>query len=59
VRFGFEELDLESIVSIYEPENTASGAVMRRLGFVFAGETTHPTRGVHLHVMSLARDTSA
>lgn len=55
IRYGFEELGLESIVSIYEPENVASGAVMRRLGFTLAREATHPERGVGLHVMSLSK----
>jgi RimJ/RimL family protein N-acetyltransferase len=57
VRHGFEELGLGSIVSIYEPDNVASGSVMRRLGFALERETTHPTHGVRLHVMSLARST--
>jgi RimJ/RimL family protein N-acetyltransferase len=56
VRYGFEQLGLGSIVSIYEPDNIASGAVMRRLGFTLERETTHPAHGVGLHVMSLARD---
>lgn len=56
VRFGFEEVNLESIVSIYEPENIASGVVMRRLGFTLEQEITHPTRRVGLHVMSLSRE---
>ena len=56
VRYGFGELGLESIVSIYEPENIASGAVMRRLGFTLEREARHPTQGVRLHVMSLSRD---
>jgi RimJ/RimL family protein N-acetyltransferase len=56
VRYGFDGLGLPSIVSIYEPENVASGAVMRRLGFALERETTHPTLGVHLHVMSLTND---
>lgn len=56
VRYGFEELGLESIVSIYEPENLASGAVMRRLGFTLEREATHPTLGVRLHVTSLSRN---
>jgi len=56
VHHGFDALGLESIVSIYEPENTASGAVMRRLGFTLERETVHPTRKVRLHVMSLPRD---
>lgn len=55
VRYGFEELRLESIVSIYEPENLASGSVLKRLGFTLEREATHPTLGVHLHVMSLSR----
>lgn len=53
VDYGFETLGLESIVSIYEPENRASGAVMRRLGFTLERETLHPERRVNLHVMAL------
>lgn len=34
LEFGFTTGGLERIVSIYEPENTASGRVMERLGFV-------------------------
>ena len=55
VRYGFEELGLAEIVSIYEPDNIASGAVMRRLGFTLEHVTSHPTRGVPLHVMALAQ----
>lgn len=55
IRYGFEELGLESIVSIYEPENTASGAVMQRLGFTLELEIRHPARGVGLHVMALSK----
>jgi len=54
IRYGFEELGLESIVSIYEPENAASGSVMRRLGFTLERETRHPALGVGLHVMALS-----
>jgi hypothetical protein len=42
-------------VSIYEPHNAASAAVMRQLGFTLERETTHPAGGVPLHVTSLAR----
>lgn len=56
VRYGFEELDLDRIVSIYEPENVASGAVMRRLGFVSDRVTEQPDRAIVVHVMALARD---
>ncbi|MEO7573267.1 MAG: GNAT family N-acetyltransferase, partial [Acidimicrobiales bacterium] len=55
VRHGFEELGLAEIVSIYEPDNTASGSVMRRLGFALDHITTHPTLGVPLHVMALTQ----
>ena len=57
VQHGFERHALAEIVSIYDPENTASGAVMRRLGFEVGQETVHPTNGVRLHVMKLARST--
>ena len=55
VAYGFDRLALDAIVSIYEPANAASGAVMRRLGFTLDRETTHPTHGVQLHGMSLSR----
>lgn len=56
IDYGFDVLRLDKIVSIYEPENAASGAVMRRLGFRLDRETTHPTHGVCLHVMSLSME---
>lgn len=56
IHFGFETLQLDAIVSICQPENIASIAVMRRLGFTLKRETLHPTRGIDLHVMSLSRD---
>lgn len=52
VSFGFEQLGLDRLVSIYEPANVASGAVMRRLGFALELETIHPVHAVPLHVMS-------
>jgi len=55
VEYGFTELNLEEVVSIYEPENIASGSVMKRLGFSLSRTTTHPALGVELHVMSLTR----
>jgi RimJ/RimL family protein N-acetyltransferase len=59
VRFGFEERKLESIVSIYEPDNEASGRVMTKLGFTLQRETTHPAYGVPLHVMVRERSSWA
>ena len=40
VEFGFTAGDLERIVSIYEPENAASGRVMDHLGFTHCLTTT-------------------
>lgn len=51
VRYGFEVLGLDEIVSIYEPDNVASRAVMDRLGFVPERDTVHPELGVPLRVM--------
>ncbi len=56
VRHGFDALSLDSLVSIYEPDNIASGVVMQRLGFAFVREATHPTYNVSVHVMALSRD---
>lgn len=55
VRYGFDVLGLDSIVSIYEPENQASGAVMARLGFQLDRVATSPAHGVDLHVLALTR----
>jgi RimJ/RimL family protein N-acetyltransferase len=56
VDYGFSALDLDKIVSIYEPENDASGRVMKRLGFTLDRTTKHPRFGVECLVMSLTRD---
>ncbi len=54
VEFGFTGGGLERIVSIYEPENVASGRVMERLGFGPWLRTTGP-RGEVVVVMELTR----
>jgi RimJ/RimL family protein N-acetyltransferase len=54
LRWGFTEAALERIVSIYEPENAASGYVMERLGFTHLTTTTTP-RGETVHVTELTR----
>jgi RimJ/RimL family protein N-acetyltransferase len=51
VRYGFDVLGLDEIVSIYEPDNVASRAVMDRLGFTFERDTVDPERGIPLRVM--------
>lgn len=56
LQHGFEKLGLDRILSIYEPDNTASGAVMQRLGLSPDRETTHPVHGVRLVVSSLSRN---
>ena len=53
LRFGFDVLDLPEIVSIYEPDNTASGRVMERIGMHLDRDTTHPGLGVPLRVYRL------
>ena len=39
VRFGFEKLGLERIISIIRPENAASRQVAEKAGLTFRGET--------------------
>jgi RimJ/RimL family protein N-acetyltransferase len=54
LEFGFATAGLDRIVSIYEPENAASGRVMERLGFTPCLRTVGP-RGEAVVVMELAR----
>jgi RimJ/RimL family protein N-acetyltransferase len=54
VEFGFTAGGLERIVSIFEPENVASGRVMEHLGFTHS-LTTSGQRGEELVVTELAR----
>jgi RimJ/RimL family protein N-acetyltransferase len=56
LRWGFERLDTDRIVSIFEPANVASGRVMAKLGFELKRVTVHPTRRIPLHVTVLTRD---
>jgi RimJ/RimL family protein N-acetyltransferase len=53
--FGFTTGGLERIVSIYEPENVASGRVMEHLGFS-PWRTTMGPRGNEVVVMELTRE---
>lgn len=46
---------LDEVVSIYQPENEASGRVMQRLGMRVERDTRHPVLGVALRVCRLAR----
>ncbi len=55
VDFGFTQGGLTRIVSIYEPENVASGRVMARLGFTHCVTTQGP-RGEEVAVMELRKE---
>jgi len=55
VDWGFTVGGLHRIVSIYEPENLASGRVMEHLGFVPYLTTSHPDRDVVVVVTELTR----
>jgi RimJ/RimL family protein N-acetyltransferase len=52
--WGFTDLGLDTVISIFEPDNVASGRVMDRLGFDAGVATTHPERGTPIVVRSLA-----
>jgi RimJ/RimL family protein N-acetyltransferase len=53
VDWGFTDGGLRRIVSIYEPENVASGKVMGHLGFRPFLTTTDPLRGMSVIVTEL------
>jgi RimJ/RimL family protein N-acetyltransferase len=54
--YGFRQMNLAEILSIYEPENVASGRVMQRIGMRFDRETVHPyfARPLYIYSVSLA-----
>ena len=54
VRYGFDELGLDRLVSIYDPRNVASGRVMDHLGFTLE-RITADSNGTTLHVRELQR----
>ncbi len=54
---GFSALALDRVVSIFQPDNVASGAVMARLGLMFDRHTVHPVSGVELEVRAISRET--
>jgi len=55
VDWGFSEGGLDRLVSIYEPENVASGRVMAHLGFTHWRTTSSTPRGETVDVMDLTR----
>jgi RimJ/RimL family protein N-acetyltransferase len=56
VEWGFTEGGLDRIVSIFEPENSASGKVMDHLGFTLERITSGTPGGEMVHVMELSRE---
>jgi RimJ/RimL family protein N-acetyltransferase len=54
--FGFEQCDLDRVVSIYQPDNVASGRIMRKLGMRLADETIDPTCQRPVHVLAITAD---
>ena len=56
LRFGFEGLGLERILSIAWPENLASLHVMEKLGPRPDHDTTHPKSGVKLRIHAITRE---
>ncbi|MGH2545438.1 MAG: GNAT family N-acetyltransferase [Actinomycetota bacterium] len=46
LRFGFERLGMDRIISLYHPDNTASLRVMEKLGMTYGGNrATNGTKG--------------
>jgi RimJ/RimL family protein N-acetyltransferase len=53
--YGFDVLELQSVVSIYEPDNFASGRVMQHLAMQFDRNTVDPARDLPLRVYRLSK----
>jgi RimJ/RimL family protein N-acetyltransferase len=57
LEWGFSTLELDEIISIFEPANVASGKVMDHLGFGIGREMMDPARDLPVLVRTLsARD---
>lgn len=54
--YGFDTIGFDQVVSIYEPDNVASGRVMERIGMTPDRDTVHPELGVALRVYRLTAD---
>jgi RimJ/RimL family protein N-acetyltransferase len=52
---GFDELGLQEIISIVDPENAASMAVTRKLGMTLRDSRVNPQTGLPIEVMSIRR----
>lgn len=56
LRFGFEEINLDRIVSVCHVDNHASENVMRKLGMTRDRETTVPAHGQPIRVLAITAD---
>jgi RimJ/RimL family protein N-acetyltransferase len=54
--YGFEELALPEIASIYEPDNIASGRIMEKIGMRFDHDTVHPSLDRPLRIYRLSNE---
>lgn len=55
LEYAFDRVGLDRVISIYDPENVASGRVMAKLGMRPWRRTTDPARGNVLAVYELTR----
>lgn len=53
LHYAFGTLQFDQVVSIYQPENLASGRVMARIGMSVDRDTVHPELGFPLRVYRL------
>jgi len=53
--YGFDELALPAILSIYEPDNVASGRVMEKIGMQVERDTVHPYFDRPLRIYRMSR----
>jgi len=54
--FGFEQCNLDRVVSIYQPDNVASGNIMRKLGMRLIEDTVDPTCQRRVHVLAITAE---
>jgi 3-dehydroquinate dehydratase/shikimate dehydrogenase len=57
LRYGFESLQLDRIISIFMPDNVASGRVMAKLGLQRSMSTEDPRSGIALEVREITHAT--
>jgi RimJ/RimL family protein N-acetyltransferase len=55
VEFAFEQLEIERLIGIYNPENLASGRVMEKIGMTFWNQRPHPRYGFPLRIYQISR----